>query len=167
MFYQLSIALCLTACGTGSSAPDATPCSLELDWGPLRNGDFQVYGDGDKAELTAGFQGFRYIKSTIRTTSPESPALGKIFFQVEVEGQETYSLGEVSEVPELEADNARYFDDVLVFFNDVPIAELIGRKVKVTTRLTLNNCVGTQTSEIVLADDDQCVEQEDGQIVCE
>ncbi len=161
----LPFVLLLSACPDTASAPDATPCYFEMEWGPGRVDSFTPFVDNDDAELTLGFQGFLYIKSTLRMTPDGDPETGEMTFFIQVEDQDGYSHGNPFEVTAKEGD-FRYADEVLVFFNDIPIGELVGKPVSVTTRVVIDGCIGNHTATVTLKDDNNCTEQPDGSLVC-
>jgi hypothetical protein len=160
----LVVVALLAGCPGGSDAPDAMVCELGVAWGPRRSPGFAPFLDGDTAEITRGFQGFRYIDSTLRITGTVD-AEGEVWFQIEVDQREPYAQRGRIEFPRAEADGARYAD-VLVFFNDIPIAELVGRSARVTARLASGACEAVHAATVTLADDEECVEQADGGVTC-
>jgi hypothetical protein len=162
----LALGLLVSAgCSGGADGPDATPCPMELAWGRDRAGDFAPFGDGDRAEITLGFQGFRYISSSLRMIM-EGGDRGQVWFQIAVAGHEPYAVSSGLTVSAPEADGARYADNVLVFFNDIPMPELVGRSATIGTRVSAGGCAGSTSVGIILANDDNCVELEDGTLSC-
>ena len=162
-----SFAFLGTGCPNDPVAPDATPCDMEVEWGPKRTNGFEAFSDGARAELTLGFQGFRYVSSTVRMATDSDADRGEMLFQISVEDQETYVVTQPFEVVEEEADGWRYNDDALVFFNDLPPADVVGKEVIVTARGSIGNCRGAHTATVTVVDDDNCVEQPDGTLLCE
>lgn len=151
-------------CPGGGGDPDALDCALGVAWGPRRGESFVQFRDGDAAEITLGFQGFRYIDSTVEIAGPSGPD-GDLWFQIAIAGSEPYALRQRIAIPE--GASNRYVDDVLVFFNDTPIAELVGREADVTARLSSQGCEAVHRATVTMADDDSCVEQSDGGLVCD
>lgn len=153
------------ACSGPSASPDATPCSIDIEWGPERITDFEAYADGDPAEITLGFQGLRYIITTVRMRS-ETGGTGQLWFQIDVDGHEAYSLSSAVAVPDPEGDGARYLDYALVYFNDIPMPELVGRNASISARLVFEGCSGVHGATVELRNDDDCIEEEDGGLTC-
>lgn len=158
-------ALLVAGCPSNPSGPDATPCYFEAQWGPDRADSFTPFADNDDAELTLGFQGFLYIKSTLRMNPEGNPDVGEMTFFIQVEGQDGYSHGAPFEVPAKEG-NFRYADEILVFFNDIPIGQLLGKPVSVTLRVVIDKCIATHNASVTLKDDNHCTEQPDGTLEC-
>lgn len=162
------IILCaLSGCpGGGGGGPDAAPCPLEVAWGPRRTGEFRAFAEGDHAEITLGFQGFRYVMSSVRFGA-NGAGDADVWFQVGVAGREPYALRQRMTLPPAEPDGWRYRDDVLVFFNDIPIPELVGQDAEVLIRADAGGCQGNAGATVRLADDDGCIEQADGGLACD
>ncbi len=159
------LALLSAGCPSNPAGPDATPCYFDMEWGPGRVGSFAPFVDDDDAELTYGFQGFLYIKSTLRMNPEGSPERGDMTFFIQVEGQEGYSHGSPFIVQAKEGE-FRYADEVLVFFNDIPIGELVGKSVTVSSRVVIEKCIGSHNATVNLRNDNNCIEQPDGSLEC-
>lgn len=160
-------ALLLTACSCvpPQPGPDAGPCALELQWGREPNCVFSPFADGQNAEMTLGFQGFRFVESALRVTGASDPS-AKLVFELAIEGQSpaVQPGGTVDLQPG--ADGALYSHQVLLFLNDVPLAELIGRRAEVTLGATIGACRATHRVNVTLVDEDPSIQGEDGGIVC-
>ncbi len=170
IIFLITTALLATACPDQEVAPDATPCPMDIEIGPKRVGDFHAFASGENAELTLGFQGFRYISSSVRIAGDEAQDedQGVVLFQIAVDGQdEPYSFTHPFKLENEEADGWRYDDGLQVFFNDIPVAETVGKSAAITARGTLGNCVGVYTMNINIVDEEQCIEQPDGSLLCE
>lgn len=167
--FLLASALLASACPTQESAPDATPCSMDVEFGPRRMDDFQAFSNGAKAELVLGFQGFRYISSSVRILAEgaESEKRGSMLFQISLEGQEPYSLRIPFQPAAKEADGWRYGDSLQIFFNDTPVAETVGKNVTIAAKASLGDCVGTYSVNVKIVDEEQCIEQPDGSLLCQ
>ncbi len=159
----LSLVL-LAGCPSNPSAPDAQPCSFTLEWGRRADGVFTPFSDGDTAELTLGFQGFRYVITAARLVDMSIDELD-FHFDVAVDGQTPWTQnGRAVAAP---AADGSYVDYLLVFFNDVPIAELIDRTATIHAEVTAAGCTGEVTTAVTLVDQEACVEQADGGLTCE
>ena len=64
-------------------------------------------------------------------------------------------------------DGALYADDVLVFFNDLPIAEVIGRNATITAQAKAAGCSASTKARVKLVDEEACIELEDGGLQCQ
>lgn len=149
-----------------SEPADAGPsCSFTLGWGHRdANGGYQAFQDGDQAEITLGFQGFRYIQSVLRLEGVTATS-AKHSARIVVEGQEPYVLTDTP-VKVHEEGGALVTDEVLVFFNDLPIAELVGKQAEITLTAKAGGCTGSVKRSVVLRDDQSCIQQEDGGLSC-
>lgn len=162
---------CLSGCSNQdpgeSQKPDAGPsCTYTLSWGQRApGGAFQPFGDGDDAEITLGFQGFRYIQSTLRLEDVQATSATHSA-RIVVEGQDPYTLSDTP-VKVKDEGGVLYSDEVLVFFNDLPIADIVGKNAEITLTATAAGCLGTTKRTVVLRDDESCIQQEDGGLVCE
>lgn len=168
----LGLALaCLAGCSTedpkSSTQPDAGPsCTYTLSWGHRSaGGAFEAFADGDDAEITLGFQGFRYIQSTLRLEDVKATSATHSA-RIVVEGQDPYTLSDTPVKVHEEA-GALYSEDVLVFFNDLPIADIVGKSAEITLTAKAGGCLGSTKRTVVLRDDQSCIQQEDGGMVCE
>lgn len=162
-------AFLLAACGCSNGTPppaDGGPsCEVEVTWGRVVKEAFVAFQNGDRAEITLGFQGFRFIISAgrLRRTQASRAAFN---FDVSVEGQSPVVqwTGTVDLRPG--EPDARYADDLLVFFNDVPLAELIGRRAEIITMARAGPCAGRHAVTVILDDADPCVQLADGGSQC-
>lgn len=162
---------CLAGCSNEdpkeSQKPDGGPsCTYTLTWGRRdAAGAFLPFGDGDDAEITLGFQGFRYIQSTLRLEDVKATSATHSA-RIVVEGQAPYTLSDTPVKLE-DQGGVLYTEEVLVFFNDLPIADIVGKNAEITLTAKAGGCVGTTKRTVVLRDDESCIQQEDGGLVCE
>ena len=141
-----------TTCGPQPVQPDGGNCELAVRWGNELDCDFKPFADGDKAEMTLGFQGFRYVESGVRVTGvPDGQA--RLTFDLDIEGQAllVQPAGTVPLRPG--ADGALYAHGVLVFLNDIPLAELVGRRAQVTLVATVGDCRAQDQVQVTLVDE--------------
>ncbi|MFO0568518.1 MAG: hypothetical protein U0263_22845 [Polyangiaceae bacterium] len=170
LLFLIALAGCL-ACSNDDPAQsqpaDAGPsCTFTLTWGHRDSGGaFVPFTDGDDAEITLGFQGFRYIQSVLRLENVQATSASHSA-RIVVEGQDPYSLSDTP-VKVHDEGGALYSDEVLVFFNDLPIADIVGKNAQITLTAKAAKCVGTTKTQVTLRDDESCVQQEDGGLVCE
>jgi hypothetical protein len=155
-------ALLLTACNCvpPNPIPDAGPCTLEIQWGREPNCVFAPFVNAQKAEMTLGFQGFRFVESAVRLTGASEPS-AKLTFELAIEGQS--SAVQPAGTLDLRAgnDGALYAHEVLLFLNDVPLAELIGKHADITLGATVGSCHATHQVSIVLVDEDPSIQGAD------
>lgn len=147
--------LCM-ACGC-SPGPDTEPpdagqdagaCAAELSLGQLGSSGFTAYQDGDTAYVTRGFQGFRFIDAAARLKGMDLPAA--IFrMRVTVEGHDPNSQDTSSGLIQ-GADGALFAEHVMVFFNDLPMPELIGRKTDIEVRVKSADCTADFAVQVIL-----------------
>lgn len=138
--------------GPDAEAPDAGQeagvCAAELLLGQLGNSGFIPYQDGDTAYVTRGFQGFRFIDAAARLTGMDLPAA--IFrMRVTVEGHEPNAQDTSSGLTQA-ADGALFAEHVMIFFNDLPMPELIGRKTDLEVRVKSADCNADFAVQVIL-----------------
>ena len=140
------------ACPVSPGAPDAQPAcdaSPRVAWGRRVNGAFVAFADGDSAEVIRGFQGFRFIDG-VAQVSGASAAQGIFTFQVTVDGHDpsTQSVGRLDLVAgpngTLEANALQ------LFFNDIPMPELIGRSADVVLVANVAGCSAQAHAKVKL-----------------
>lgn len=161
----------LAGCG-GDEEPktnggDGGPgCTFDLAWGHATpTGDWLEFGDGEDAEITLGFQGFRYVESVLKLSGVSAPS-AEFSVRVSVSGQEPYTLPATPVKLSAGAGGALYSEAALVFFNDLPIADLVGQNAEIAVHAEAGGCVGDSHTAVVLRDDVDCVQQPDGSLVC-
>lgn len=162
------LALALLGC-TGSdpvAKPDASaPCAAQLEWGRNVNGTFTPFRDGDRAQITLGFQGFRFIDgiARIRGVGRSDPMF---VLQATLDGQEPsvqYAGPFASRAGE---DGAVYVDALQIFFNDVPMPELLGKSVQILVTSDVAGCTARTSARVVL-ERGGCMDQDGGIAPCD
>ncbi len=157
----------LTGCPSPSSQPDADPdCEFELEWGRLEQGTFAPFMSGESAEITLGFQGFRYISSILQVSRSTADSIS-IQFQIDVDGHDSYVQAPDSVAVSSGPGNARYAENILVFFNDIPMPELLGRDALVIAQGVADGCTGRYQTTVTLVDEENCLETADGGLICQ
>lgn len=165
---SLSLLPLLAMLGCSEPAPEdseAHSCSFELDWGSDGSSGFVPFQDGDHAEIVMGFQGFRYVQSAMRLSSV-SAEVATFSIRIEVDGHEPYSLSDAPAKLSPRSDGALYAERVLVFFNDLPLPQIVGRGALVSTRAVAAGCVGLDAAQVMLVDEQDCLELSDGSLEC-
>lgn len=137
-------------------------CGTTLAWGHLRDGGFTAFQSGDLAPVTEGFQGFRFIVSSAKVTGA-SPGTARFDFDISLEGQPPFSQPIAGELRQ--RGDALYADEVLVFFNDVPMPQLVGKQAEIGVH-TSAGCGANQRVTVRLTRD-TCRQVEDGGYQCD
>jgi hypothetical protein len=161
--HALIAILFLAGCPGGDGTPDAGPCAVEVEWGHGVPPAFTGFRDGDSAELVLGFQGFRYVRSTMRLGGDVER--GTFWFDIVVDGQEPYQSSAGTR-DLLRSGDDSYAAEVLVFFNDIPMPELLGRSTTVIAHARADGCDGRHVARVTVVDDEDCIEAADGGLVC-
>lgn len=170
MKHCLAAILVMTALGTGCSenaggdGDGRADCTYELEWG-YRDGDtFSLFDDGMNAEITIGYQGFRFIDSTVRLRGVNAEMV-QCSFDIDIDGYDPYSQNGAPLYTTADSGGV-YVDHVLVFFNEIATEDLVGRSVRIDARVTADGCVGTSQVELTLVDEDECLHLPDGGLDC-
>ena len=159
------LALTAASCGCGPAGTDAAPCTLALEWGRFQGDVFVPFDAGESAEITIGFQGFRFIYSAARIRGV--PATSATFsFDVTVDGHPTSFQDVGASDVFIGPDGEQYADEILVFFNDIPTAELLTRNAAIVVYGTAGSCSGRDETSVVLVDNDTCIAPPDGGNQC-
>lgn len=165
----LLLSFVLVGCTGGEpSAPvdSGPPCSVEVEWGRMQSGTFVAFHDGDTAEIVLGFQGFRFIDSVARIRSARAKSAW-FKLQSTVEG----SAPKATEVGPFEGtigdDGALYVPNVQLFFNDLPMADLLGKHVSVIVVATVGGCAGRATANNLSLVRGGCMDADGGIASCD
>lgn len=158
--------LALGAGCSASSAPrdgGADACALAIAAGSDDGHGFVPLEDEGEAEIVLGFQGSLFLDLVLRVEGTDA-AEGHVGLQADVEGLET---SWISQTVVLEGDGgARYARDVQLFFNAASLADLLGRRGTFRFGVAAGGCSGTQDLDLVLVDEESCVQQPDGGFAC-
>jgi len=149
---SLLLALLVTACSGGDdpkTVADAEPCAMQLEWGRRVNGVFTPFRDGDQAEITLGFQGFRFIDSVARLRSVRGKE-ATFKLQATLDGRESMVQDAGAFTAKQQADGALYVESLQLFFNDVPMPELIGQNASIVVNATAAGCAATAAARVSL-----------------
>lgn len=149
---------------TGETEPEECGSEITVQWGHEGPDGFVAFADGDDAEITRGFQGFRYVTSTVRLQGTEADS-AVLSFRIDVEGHDAYSQN-AGEDLSADSDGARYADEVLVFFNDIPLQQLVGRGAEISLHATVGACEADHGAMVTLVDEVDCIELENGELEC-
>lgn len=148
----LAVAVLHVQCTDPPGPPDAAPVckgQLAAEWGRRVGTDFVAFHDGDDAPITFGFQGFRFVASVARLGG-ESASTGTFLFQVTLDGHDpsTQNAGRVDLKPG--PDGALYADGLQLFFNDVPVVDVLGRNATVVLVAQAAGCTAQATVRVRL-----------------
>ncbi len=163
------VALMLVAgCGSSAAGPpdaaaDGAPCGLGVAIGSKDGDAFAAYDDGDSAEIVLGFQGFLFLLLSLRVEGTDADT-AEVSARAEVEG---LSPSWTRSTKPLHADgDARYANDVQIFFNTSSLAELLGKETLLSASVQIDGCAATEERRVVLVDAQGCVAQPDGGLAC-
>jgi hypothetical protein len=155
--------LCALACGGAPSSP--------IDGGAPVDGPAQLPTCPEPAELytytasdelvplgplaplgiVIGFQGFQMARVSLRTPDPLRPEV-PIISTVEVDGYPPIN----DRTPEIGSrpvpGGGSQSDEIDLFFNDAPLASLVGRQVRIQIRASTERCVSLSDQRATLAD---------------
>ena len=138
------------------AAEEEEPCTMVATLGHESAGaDFVPYADGDDAEIVLGYQGFRFIQVVLRTEGIEAARV-LVTFTVEVAGQAPYP--QVSWLDVTPADDGIPYSSVfLVYFNDIPYAEILDRDCNLGVSVSNRRCPDATSVRVHLVDEDPCI----------
>lgn len=146
------------ACGP-PGAPDAKSCgnTIEVAWGTGESGTFTPFAENQDAELVLGFQGFLFIASTLRVEGSETQSAG-VVFTISVDGEDTFTSNSGQTALETGGDGYFYSEEVRAFFNELPLATLVGKAATIQVGVTIDDCVATTSATVHLVDNDACID---------
>ncbi|MBW2463591.1 MAG: hypothetical protein JRH11_18210 [Deltaproteobacteria bacterium] len=136
---------------------------------------------GQNTELILGFQGFRMIALALQVSGPAADTADLTTF-ISVTDTDIELSQNNRRMPIVDGTGGdRIVEDHLIFFNDAPASELVGREVQVELIARSGGCTGTATTGLTLVDEDDCVDPDiiipdagtidggvpDGAVVCE
>lgn len=108
----------------------------------------ELLAGGDLPVIT-GFQGFVFVQLHVRSAtkpSDEAPFTSRVVIE-SLGIDRTGSHARISSIPE---GSGWQSDAILVFFNDTPVADLVGHPARITVRATLETCVLGSTRDVML-----------------
>ncbi|MBI2895087.1 MAG: hypothetical protein HYY06_16140 [Deltaproteobacteria bacterium] len=144
----------------GADAGDAAePCTMEARLGTGGKGaDFVRLAEGDDAEVILGYQGFRFIQTILEVSGVGSSRVNASF-TISVEGQIPYPQWVRADVEE--AGDAAYSDPVSIYFNDIPYAQIVGKRCDLAVEVFHPGCSDTFSVGVLLLDEDPCIQGAD------
>lgn len=143
--------------------PDASACVFELLLGQFGSDGFHPYHDGDTGYVTRGFQGFRFIDAAALLSGIELNAA--VFrMRVRVEGHEPAQQDTSSGLIK-GADGTLLAEHLMIFFNDLPMPELVGHKADIEIHVNTPACGAEFQVSLLLAEGEcQAVPEDAGAI---
>ena len=159
-----AVALFCSGCPPGGGT-DAGACTFAFEWGSEASGAFVPYADGSTAEITLGFQGFLFIYSAARLSGVEAGE-ATFTFQVEVDGTEPFVSYAGASTLAPDASGGLFADEVLLFFNDQQLAQLLGRTARIDVLAAAAGCSARKVLTVTLVDEEACVAPPDGGNTC-
>lgn len=155
----IGAAVWTSACAS-SSSPAPVDAGLPIDcatfqlgWGKEEGGQFVPFRDDDTAEITRGFQGFRFIDSVLRVSGGAQATKITVRFRSVIDGQPApVDAAAAFDLPaSASPDGARVVPTVQVFYNDTPMPELLGRDDTVEIAATAGTCTARTKARVKLA----------------
>ncbi len=162
---SLILAVLLAGCPDddpgGADAGDAAePCTMEARLGTGGKGaDFVPLAEGDDAEVILGYQGFRFIQTILEVSGVGSTRVNASF-TISVEGQAAYPQWARADV-EAVGDGAAFSDPVSIYFNDIPYAQIVGKRCDLAVEVFHPGCSDTFSVGVLLLDEDPCIQGAD------
>ncbi len=156
-------------------------CDITIAIGTGDRDSFTPVTDGQNTELILGFQGFRMIALALQVGGPAADTADLTTF-ISVTDTDIELSQNNRRMPIVDGTGGdRIVEDHLIFFNDAPASELVGREVRVELIARSGGCIGTATTGLTLVDEDDCVDPDivipdagtldggvaDGAMVCE
>ncbi len=134
---------------TSSPVTTTGTCDLEVAIGQVTEAGFVPFADGDEAGVVLGFQGFRFIDAAVRL---EGVTLDHATLKIRstIEGHSPLTTALVA--PLTAAGSGAIAEHVQLFFNDIPMAEMLGRDCKLEVQATAADCTGTGVVTVTLAE---------------
>ncbi len=158
--------LCLLALACGGAAGPARDAAAPPDGPPLTlpacpepaaaytyaAGDALVpLAPGAELAIVIGFQGFQMSRVSLRTASPLLPGRA-IETHVAVEGYAPLSNRAAEVTSQPVPGGHHQSGEIDLFFNDVPLAELAGKKAQIGLRAATETCFARAEFEVLLVD---------------
>jgi|GEM_PF-3074211 len=153
--------LAVTGCSTtpdpppNTDKPDAdAPCSTQLELGKNTAQGFVPFENDQTVGVLLGFQGFRFIEGAARLTHANTEFA---FFRFQITFKDHSPLVQdraamVTPLP----DGTQLAENVQIFFNDIPMAELLEEYPRIDAAVTAGTCTGKQTLSVRLSDAGTC-----------
>lgn len=141
--------------GCAPAPPETTPtttatCHFDLTLGRVSESGFIPFADGDEAGVVLGFQGFRFIDAAAVLDGP-SATDAAFRVRATADGHEPVTSDAHASLTPME-NGESMAEHVQIFFNDIPMAELLGRTCKLEVRATVAGCTGEDDVSVVLGD---------------
>jgi hypothetical protein len=155
------LAVSFAGCPSGDDAPsdagpDAAPCELVVTLGTGGPAErFVPFSAHDVAEVIVGYQGFIFIQ-TILAIEPVPAGQVIAPFTLVMDGREPF--GETKRVDLTDGDDgSAYSPPLTLYFNDFPLPELVGQRLRVDVQIDRDGCSGRFATELELRDDNPCI----------
>ncbi len=165
--HLLSLSLfVVTGCSAPSSplpapsAPEAGMLCPEigLELGTNTQAGSVALNDGQTVGVVLGFQGFRFLDGAAKLTGAD-PKEDYALFRVQVTFQNhNPTIQERMTLLTDGPDGTRVAESVQIFFNDIPMAELLDEYPPVDAEVTVGHCTGKQTLHLYLVEGGSCAD---------
>ena len=141
--------------GCGPEPPETTPtttatCHFELSLGSMSDGVVKPFSDGDEAPVVLGFQGFRFIDAAV-TVLGATGTDAAIRVRATADGHDPI-MSDTHATLISKGESGSIAEHVQIFFNDIPMAELLGRSCRLEARATVAGCTGEDDVSVLLVD---------------
>lgn len=162
----LLLSLSLLGCGGGGGGAGRPADAAPPPDGPVlvlpdcpEPGHLSGYGAGDALvpleprsplAIVIGFQGFQMARVSLRTLSPLRAGRA-VETRVEVAGMPAVS-GHNAEIASHAVAGGYQSDEVDLFFNDVPLSELVGLEARIDVRAATEDCRSVASLQVTLED---------------
>ena len=100
--------------------------------------------------VTQGFQGFIFVRVGLRTTVP-LPAIAKVYTHLTIAGLLDQTYGPVPSNTRAATQGGMETTEVPFFFNDTPLAQLVGQTAHVKVWTTAPGCRLTAETDVKLS----------------
>ncbi|MBK9265255.1 MAG: hypothetical protein IPM54_36415 [Polyangiaceae bacterium] len=145
----------------GKDEPDAgAPCFIGLEMGQVADESFLPFQDDQMVDVVLGFQGFRFIEGAARITGTDAEFVS-FRFHVTFQDHSPIVQDRIAFMTSLPT-GARLAENVQIFFNDIPMTELLDEHPRLDATATAGNCTGKQTLSLRLGDGGTCDDLTEG-----
>lgn len=167
---SLGVVFCLGVGACGGPVDDEPPPPAPKTEVPCKIGltddvgTFSPMGEGAKAELVLGFQGFLFVEVHVQTGDVES-GRADVRASVSVDGEDPFGTNQRGVAVEARADGTGLSDAVLLFLDSSNIAEYKDRHADLRLRMDGDIWTCTATASATFVDDDPCIHT-DAEAIC-
>lgn len=164
--FFIGIVVACTACSDPTNPPpnadaDVICPELGVELGKNTPQGFVPFHDGQTIGVLLGFQGFRFIDGAAKLTGIVD-ATEFAFFRFQVTFQNhSPSVQDLAAPITKNADGTHRAESVQIFFNDIPMAELLDENPRIDAHVKIGECSAKQTLSVRLEDAGSCADLQD------